>query len=71
MPVYTSTPARLATGICCSTLLSTTTKASSQTPCRIADRRVRAPAWTLAELRTITPVIGNAPNTPQSMLPKP
>ncbi len=37
----------------------------------MADSRVRAPACTLAELRTITPVIGSAPSTPQSMLPTP
>ncbi|MCY1182561.1 hypothetical protein D9M73_231260 [compost metagenome] len=70
-PVNTNTPAKLATGICCSTLLSATTKASNHKPWKIAEARVCAPAWTLAELRTITPVIGRAPSTPHSMLPMP
>ena len=47
------------------------TNTSSQTPCRTADSRVFAPAWMLAELRTMTPVIGSAPRQPQSMLPIP
>ena len=54
-----------------STQGSRLTKPSSQTPCRIAEARVRAPAWTLAALRTMTPVMGRAPSRPQSMLPTP
>src|SRR3546814_17954863 len=37
----------------------------------IVERRETAPAWTLAELRTMTPVIGSAPTPPHSMLPTP
>jgi hypothetical protein len=40
-------------------------------PCKTVDMRVFAPACTLAELRTITPVIGSAPNTPHRKLPTP
>ncbi len=50
---------------------STAANSSSQTPCRMADARVLAPASTLAVERTITPVIGSAPSRPQMKLPTP
>jgi len=51
-----------------STLDKPATKTTIQTPCRIAERRVRAPASILAELRTITPAMGSAPSRPQAMV---
>ncbi len=45
------------------------TKTSNQLPCRMVEVRVAAPACTLAALRTITPVIGNAPRKPHNILP--
>src|SRR3546814_17723235 len=67
----TSTAPSVAIGIARITDGSSATKARIQTPCRIVDRRDTAPAWTFAELRTLTPVIGNAPTPPHSMLPPP
>src|SRR3546814_19689271 len=67
----TSTAPSVAIGIARITDGSSATKARIQTPCRIVDRRDTAPAWTFAELRTMTPVIGNAPTPPHSMLPTP
>ena len=37
----------------------------------MVEYRLVAPACTLAELRTMTPVIGKAPSSPQTMLPTP
>lgn len=47
------------------------TNPNSQTPWNTADQRVRAPARTFAELRTITPVMGSAPSVPQIAFPTP
>ncbi len=49
----------------------TLTNSNSHTPCRMADTRVSAPASTLAPERTMTPVIGSTPRTPQMALPTP
>ncbi len=67
--MYTSTAAKLATGIDRSMNPNSPTNTSSHTPCRIAEARVVPPACTLAALRTITPVIGSAPNKPHTVLP--
>ena len=48
-----------------------TTAITNQRPWRMADSRVLPPALTLADERTITPVMGSAPTQPQSMLPMP
>ena len=37
----------------------------------MAETRVRAPAWTLAELRTMTCVMGSPPSRPETVLPTP
>src|SRR3546814_9015427 len=56
--VTTSTAPSVAIGIARITDGSSATKARIHAPCRIVERRETAPAWTLAELRTMTPVIG-------------
>ncbi|MOA39694.1 hypothetical protein D3C78_1614960 [compost metagenome] len=43
-PVYTSTPARLATGMLCSTLDSNSTNANNHRPWKMVENRVVAPA---------------------------
>jgi hypothetical protein len=40
-------------------------------PCSAADARERAPAWTFAALRTMTPVTGIPPSSPEARLAVP
>ena len=46
-------------------------KRRTHSPCRTADARVLAPALTLAELRTITPVMGSPPIAPDTIFALP
>jgi hypothetical protein len=70
-PVTTSTAASTEMGMYASSHGRAPASTSSHAPCSTADRRVRAPASTLAAERTITPVIGKAPASPQRVLPMP
>ncbi|SHT72610.1 Uncharacterised protein [Mycobacteroides abscessus subsp. abscessus] len=66
-----SRPASAALGMSCTKLLNSEANNSTQMPCRIAEARVLAPAATLVELRTITPVIGRPPRKPDITLALP
>ena len=66
-----SRPARAALGMSCTTLLNSEANNNTHTPCRIDEARVLAPAATLVELRTITPVIGKPPRKPEATLALP
>ncbi len=70
-PACTRMPASAGSGISASAEGSAAANSSSHTPCSTRDALVFAPALTLAELRTITAVIGSAPSRPQTVLPAP
>src|SRR5262245_8261627 len=48
-----------------------TADTSRRSPCTMVDRRERPPAWTLAEVRRTTEVMGSPPIRPDRMLPTP
>jgi hypothetical protein len=48
-----------------------TTKRIAHTPCKIVERRVRAPVKTLAEKRAMTPETGERPNKPANTILRP
>lgn len=70
-PACTRTPASAASGMMPIAAGSSAANSSSHRPCRIRESEVRAPAWTLAALRTMTAVIGSAPSAPQTVFPTP
>ncbi|MNT71380.1 hypothetical protein D3C72_2098590 [compost metagenome] len=63
--------AKLASGMLLSSSANSNALSSNSTPCSKIDTRLRAPACTLAELRTITAVIGKPPSSPLMQLPTP
>ncbi|COY85470.1 Uncharacterised protein [Mycobacterium tuberculosis] len=65
-PITMSRPASAALGISSTRLVNSDANSRIHTPCRIVDIRVRAPAATLAELRTMTPVMGSPPSNPDT-----
>ena len=66
-----NTAARLASGMRFNSAGIATTHTTSSAPWMNDDHRVRAPAYTFAELRTITAVTGRPPSMPAAMLPTP
>ena len=70
-PMTISRPASAAIGICSARPAKGSANTSTHTPCMMAEARVRAPELTLAELRTITPVMGSPPIVPETTLAAP
>ncbi len=70
-PTTTSTAASAASGIASSSPAQNSTTSAIHTPCRTVEARLRAPAATLAELRTMTPVTGRPPSRPETVLAAP
>lgn len=59
-------PARQDSGITPSADGSSAANNNSHTPCSTLDALLRAPAWTLAALRTMTAVRGSEPSAPHT-----
>src|SRR5688500_6743836 len=70
-PIIIRIAARQAIGILFSRKGMLTTATSRNTPCAIADSFDFAPAATLADVLTITDVIGKPPTRPDNILPIP
>ncbi len=70
-PTWISTAARQASGIWLSTGPAKTTATSRSPPWISAESRSRAPAATLAPLRTMTAVTGSPPSSPDTELAAP
>ena len=70
-PTTTSNPASTAAGIRSISPTNSSENTSTHTPWSTAERRLTAPAATLVELRTITPLIGSPPSRPETALAAP
>ncbi len=70
-PIIIKIAAKQAIGILFNRNGMVTTVSNRNTPCAIDDNLVLAPAFTFAEVLTITEVIGKPPINPERILPIP